>query len=285
MNEFSSSEFHRTLVGGVSLPRLIIGSNWFLGASHTSLAKDKLIKSLMDRKHIEDILVVFLNAGVDAILRPPSFNPILNEAIDGAEQRTGRKLIRIITPGFDVAPGKLADFEAERAVEECKKDKATFCLPHQMVTDALLDRRDAVIRDIDVFTKLIRKYEMIPGLSTHLPESITFTDAHNYDIETYLQIYNAAGFMMPVEADWEMKIIRQAKKPVICIKPMAAGRLLPPVGLAFVWSTIRKQDMVAVGTMTPDEAQECIDLSLSFINQQVPDIELQKTRSKSILEK
>jgi hypothetical protein len=66
---------------------------------------------------------------------------------------------------------------------------------------------------------------------------------------------------------------------------MAAGRLLPPVGLAFVWSTIRKQDMVAVGTMTPDEAQECIDLSLSFINQQVPDIELQKTRSKSILEK
>jgi hypothetical protein len=37
--------------------------------------------------------------------------------------------------------------------------------------------------------------------------------------------------------------------------------------------------------MTPDEAQECIDLSLSFINQQVPDIELQKTRSKSILEK
>ena len=285
MNEFSSSEFPRTLVGGVYLPRLIIGSNWFLGASHTSLAKDKLIKSLMDRKHIEDILAVFLKAGVDAILRPPSFNPTLNEAIDGAEQRTGRKLIRIITPGFEVTPGKMSEFDAERAVEQCKADKATFCLPHQMVTDALLDRRDAVIRDIEVYTKLIRKYGMIPGLSTHLPESITFTDAHGYDIETYLQIYNAAGFMMPIEADWEMKIIRQAKKPVICIKPMAAGRLLPPVGLAYVWSTIRKQDMVAVGTMTPDEAQECIDLSLSFINQQVPDIELQKTRSKLILEK
>ena len=130
------NEFPRTTVGGVSLPRLIIGSNWFLGASHTSLAKDKLIKSLMDRKHIEDILVVFLQAGVDAILRPPSFNPILNAAIDAAEQRTGRKMIRIITPGFEVTPGKMTDFDAERAVEQCKNDKATFCLPHQMVTDA-----------------------------------------------------------------------------------------------------------------------------------------------------
>ena len=52
-------KFPRTTVGGVSLPRLIIGSNWFLGASHTSQAKDTLIKSLMDRKHIEEILVVF----------------------------------------------------------------------------------------------------------------------------------------------------------------------------------------------------------------------------------
>jgi hypothetical protein len=37
--------------------------------------------------------------------------------------------------------------------------------------------------------------------------------------------------------------------------------------------------------MTPDEAQELIDLSLSFINQEAPGIELQKTRSKWMLGK
>jgi hypothetical protein len=37
------TEFPRTMVGGVSLPRLLIGTNWFLGYSHTSLAKDKFI--------------------------------------------------------------------------------------------------------------------------------------------------------------------------------------------------------------------------------------------------
>jgi hypothetical protein len=43
------SDFPRTLVGGVSLSRLIIGTNWFLGYSHTSLAKDKFIKSYQTR--------------------------------------------------------------------------------------------------------------------------------------------------------------------------------------------------------------------------------------------
>jgi hypothetical protein len=64
---------------------------------------------------------------------------------------------------------------------------------------------------------------------------------------------------------------------------MAAGRILPPVALAFVWSTIREQDMVTVGTLTPDEATELIEISRSFIARQTPAIELQKTRSKEEL--
>ena len=67
---------------------------------------------------------------------------------------------------------------------------------------------------------------------------------------------------------------------MITIKPMAAGRLLPLVGLAFVWSTIREQDMVTVGTMSPDEAREVIDISLSLLEKRQSKIELQKTRSK-----
>jgi hypothetical protein len=81
-----------------------------------------------------------------------------------------------------------------------------------------------------------------------------------------------------------MRIIRNAKKPVMTIKPLAAGKLLPVVGLAFVWSTIRPQDMVTIGTTTPDEAKEVVDISLDLIQGQVPEFELQKTRSKRSLE-
>jgi hypothetical protein len=86
---------------------------------------------------------------------------------------------------------------------------------------------------------------------------------------------------MQVETDWVMKTIKNAKKPVMTIKPLAAGRLLPIAGLAFVWNTIREQDMVTIGTTTPDEAREVIDISMELLNQRIPDYKLQRTRSKS----
>jgi hypothetical protein len=42
--------------------------------------------------------------------------------------------------------------------------------------------------------------------------------------------------------------------------------------------------MVAVGTTTPDEAKEDIELSLDFLSHRIPGNELQKTRSTNTLE-
>ncbi len=275
------NEFPRTMVGGVSLPRLLVGSNWFLGYSHTSLAKDKFIKDYQTRERIAKILAVFLENGVDAVMGPPS--ELLEEAVLDAEDQIGRAMIRILTPIFNVAPGGEPDKEPALMVDYCKKLNATFCMPHQCVTDALLDRREGVIRDLNKYTKMIRERGMVPGLSTHMPETPVYADRTGADVETYIQIYNAAGFLMQVEADWVQRIIQNAQKPVMTIKPLAAGRLLPIVGLAFVWNTIRQQDMVTIGTTTVDEAREVIDLSLDLLSHQAPDIELQRTRSKNSL--
>jgi len=270
------------MVGGVSLPRMIVGTNWFLGYSHTSLAKDNFIKMLQTREHIAEILTVFLESGIDAVMAPLSLH--LEDAIREAEERTGRRMIRILTPIFNIQPGGPAEDEPEPALDRCKELGATFCLPHQCVTDALIDRMHNTIRDIDKYTRMIREREMIPGLSTHMPETVILADKMGADVETYIQLYNAAGFLMQVEADWVLRIIRNANKPVMTIKPLAAGRLLPVVGLAFVWSTIRDNDMVAIGTTTPDEAREVIRLSLDLLNRRLPDTELQRTRSKKSLE-
>jgi hypothetical protein len=275
-------EFPRTMVGGISLPRMIVGSNWFLGWSHTSLAKDKFIKTYQDRDNVAEILTVFLNAGVDAVMGP--YSDKLGEAVQEAEQRTGKSMIRVITPHFNITPGGPPEMEPECVFDACAENKATFCMPHQSMTDALVDRMTKTIRDIDKYTALIRERGMIPGLSTHMPETVVYADQTNADVETYIQLYNAAGFLMQVEADWVMRIINNAKKPVMTIKPLAAGRLLPVVGLAFVWSTIRDQDMVTIGTTTPDEAREVIDISLNLLDKRIPDYELQRTRSKSSLQ-
>ena len=273
--------FPRTTVGGVSLPRLLIGSNWFLGWSHTSLAKDNFIKEYQTRERIVAMLRIFLEYGIDAVMAPLSIH--LDDSIREVEQSTGRKVIRIYTPAFDLNPDAAQADQAEAIFDRCAALGATFCMPHQSVTDALLDRRAGVIRDIDQYTRMIRARGMLPGLSTHMPETVIYADRMDADVETYIQLYNSAGFLMQVEADWVMRIIREAKKPVMTIKPLAAGRILPVVGLAFVWNTIRDQDMVTIGTTTPDEAREVIELSLDLLNRRLPENQLQETRSKKSL--
>ena len=276
-----ANEFPRTTVGGVSLSRMIIGTNWFIGFSHTSFAQDKFIKSYQTRENVADILTVFLNAGVNAIMGDP--NQIVIDAIKDAQQRTGRELIQIITPGFDLTGKGKAEDQPEAQFDKAKKLGGTFCFPHTSTTEQLIDKRAKVIRDIDKYTKMIRDRDMIPGLSCHMPESVIYADAQGADVETYIQLYNAAGFLMHVEIDWIMSVIRNAKKPVMTIKPLAAGRLMPVVGLAFVWNTLRDQDLVTIGTTTPDEAREVIDISLDLLARRLPDYKLQSTRSKASL--
>ena len=274
------SEFPRTNVGGISVPRLVIGTNWFLGYSHQSAARDRFIHRFQSSKTIADVLEVFFNAGCEAILGPMS--ELLIEAVHDAQGRTGKKAILLLTPCFNIGPQQESNMEP--VLDQCKKMGATFAMPHQSVTDALLDKITGEIRNWPNIAKAVRDRGMIPGFSTHEPDTVCASDRADLDVETYLQIYNCVGFMMHCEIDWVMRIIRNAKHPVIAFKTLAAGRLIPPVGLAFVWNTIREQDMVCIGTTTPDEAKEVIELSLDFISRRLPEHELQKTRSKKSLE-
>ncbi|MCK5118777.1 MAG: hypothetical protein KAQ78_04295, partial [Candidatus Latescibacteria bacterium] len=158
--------FPRTEVGGISLSRLLMGTNWFLGYSHTSKAKDRFIKTYQTRRNIADILTVFMSAGVDAIMGMPE--PILRDAIADAQDRTGREAKLILTPLFNILPGGPPEDEPERVFDRCKELGATFCMPHQCVTDRLIDRMHNSIRDMDRYTGMIRERDMIPGLSTHM---------------------------------------------------------------------------------------------------------------------
>ena len=276
------SNFPRTTVGNLSISRLIVGTNWFLGYSHYSSAKDKFIKGTQTPKKMAKILEVFLRADIDSVMGPLA--PDLVKAVRIAQDNSGKQINLILTPWFNILPGGPPENEAEKIISKCKEAGASICMPHQMETDALMDRMYRKIRDIETYTSLIRSYEMIPGLSTHMPETVVYADETEIDVETYIQIYNATGFLMQVETDWVMKIIRNAKNPVMTIKPLAAGRLLPISGLAFVWNTIRDQDMVTIGTTTPDEAREVIEISSELLENRIPNLDLQRTRSKSSID-
>ncbi|MBD3181707.1 hypothetical protein GF312_05405 [Candidatus Poribacteria bacterium] len=274
-------EIPRTQIENLSVPRLMAGTNWFLGYSHTSAAKDKLIKEMQTRQHLADILEVFFNAGVDAVYGGRPGAKHLTDAMKDAEDRTGRKCVRIGIPSFNTSGTQEATDANLKLMDEFMELDYDILMPHQNTTDVLVDKRTRTIRDIDFYVSAIRERGMIPGLSTHMPETPIYADEMGLDLGTYIQIYNAAGFLMQIEIDWVHRMIWNRKKPVITIKPLAAGRLHPLVGLAFSWATLRDIDMICIGCLTPDEAKEVIDISLSLLEKRSTTVKLQETRSKA----
>lgn len=266
--------FPRTEVAGISLSRMIIGTNWLLGWSHTGKAADQMIKDRYPSKEsMLPVLDAYLAYGIDTIMGPISQNPIMLEAIKYAEAERGHKFIIIDTPIINVSDSDSARAEAASAIRKSAEIGSAFCLIHHSSVEKLVNRITETIDRLDDYTAMIRTEGMKPGLSAHMPELIVYSDANNYDVETYVQIYNCLGFMMQVEIETVASIINHAKKPVMTIKSMAAGRCTPYVGLNFSWNTIRDCDMVTVGCFSENEVHEDVEISFAALEHRFPNIE------------
>lgn len=274
--------FPRTTVAGISLSRMIIGTNWILGYSHTSPAADHFIKQKNGTVDaIVSLFKIFLESGVDTLMGPLDGNPQLVDAVREAQQTTGTSMILIDTPIINVDDNAAARREAEQVITRSRRMGATFCLPHHSSVEQLVNKNQKTIHRLPDYLKMVRDQGLIPGLSCHMPELVVYSDANGYDVETYIQIYNCLGFLMQVEVEYIHKIIWSAKKPVITIKPMAAGRVSPFVGLTFSWHTLRPCDMITVGCMTPEEAAEDIEISLAALENRPPNLEGRNSPNKT----
>lgn len=265
--------FPRTEVAGVSLSRMIIGTNWVLGWSHRSPAQDHQIKrKFSDGEKVYPLIKTFLDHGIDTIMGPLQQERVLQEAVQYAQEQSGKKLIVVDTPVINVDDNPIARQQARETIRRSKECGATFCLVHHSSAEQLVNKNKRTIDRLPDYLDMIRQEGMIPGVGAHMPEIIVYSDENEYDVETYIQIYNCAGFLMQVEVESVNRIIHEAKKPVMTIKSMAAGRVSPFVGLNFSWNTIRPCDMVTVGCFDPEEAEEDIEISLAALERRMPQI-------------
>ena len=275
--------FPRTEVGGISLPRMLIGSNWINGYSHTSPASDKMIKSYHNSpERIAELLEAYLEYDINAIMALFKDNPQLLEGIKIAEERTGKKIIKIDTPTMNVADTAEARREALETVKYSKDVVgADFCLIHHSSAEQLVNKGKGIIERLPDYLYMIREAGMHPGLSAHMPELVLYSDANEYDVDTYIQIYNCMGFLMQVEVEYINQVIWNAKKPVMTIKSMAAGRCSPFVGISFSYNTIRPCDMVTMGAFNPDEVHEDVEIALAAIEHRRANIGGRATPNKT----
>ncbi len=158
------NKFPRTQVGTESFSRMIIGTNWLLGFSHQTMAKDSLIKERNhNRKSIADILEVFFNNGVDTVLGNVD-NIVLYEGIMDVQDRTGIKAKIIATPWFENNPNILKNgFDTKRnneILDEHKKLGVSLCMPHMSVTDNVIDKCMREHRQMHTLCKMIRDFEI-----------------------------------------------------------------------------------------------------------------------------
>ena len=210
--------FPRTEVAGVSMPRLLIGTNWMLGYSHTSVAADNyILEKVKNRDAIAEIVEAFLGYGIDAIMGPLSNCEQMMDGVKLAEERTGKGVIRVDTPIINVDDTPEARRETEAIIAQSRTTGCAFCLPHHSSVEQLMNKNKHEITRLPDYLKMIRDNGLIPGLSAHMPECIVFSDEQGYDVETYIQIYNCMGFLMQVEIEYIHKVICSAKKPVMTI--------------------------------------------------------------------
>lgn len=266
--------FPRTEVEGVSLSRMLIGTNWILGWSHTGPAADRMITNRYDTKEkMVPILEAYMSYGVDTIMAPFGLSRDLTAAVKDTEQKLGRPIIMVDTPCINVDDTAAGRREAEAVIRACAERGSKICLIHHSSVEQLVNKNKGIIERISDYTRMIRDAGLVPGLSAHMPELITYSDENGYDVQTYIQIYNCMGFLMQVEVETVARIIHKAKKPVMTIKPMAAGRTTPYVGFNFSWNTLRECDMVTVGAFSADEVHEDVEISFAALERRLPDLE------------
>ncbi len=265
--------FPRTMVGNISLPRLIIGCNWVSGFSHLGPSGDTLIRQTHNApQSVSAIFETFLEYDIDAVLGLFGVDQNLLPAVQLAQEHTGKEMIIIDEPIINIDDSPFARAEAKQKIDECAKRGATFCMPLHSCVEQLVNKNTKTIDRLSDYLYMIREAGMIPGLSAHMPEVVQYADINDYDVETYIQIYNCMGFLMQVEIESVAKIIHNARKPIITIKPLAAGRTTPFVGLNFSYNTIREKDMVCIGTFNAGEAAEDIEFALAAIERRIPSI-------------
>jgi hypothetical protein len=108
----------------------------------------------------------------------------------------GKKLILIDTPVINVDDTKEAREECRAIFKRSREIGATFCLIHHSSCEQLVNKNKKIIERLPEYLEMIREAGLIPGLSAHMPEIVQYTDLNEYDVETYIQIFNCLGFMM-----------------------------------------------------------------------------------------
>lgn len=238
-------------VEDVEIPKLLIGINSLLGWSHTSIGRDKWIRRYYTTRRIAKVFERCIELGVYGVLGPVW--PKLIEAIKIAEKNTGQKMIFVSTTIGDPK-------DTEKQLKMLNGLYSPICCIHGGWIDSWPIENGRFI-GLERYLKMIRDAGMIPGIACHNGERLAMIDKGDYDVSIFATPVNKIGFYMFPNRESILNAIREAKRPVIAIKPLAGGRF--DEGRIYDWlKWVFEQkgvSAVCIGFMSREEAEEDIE--------------------------
>ncbi|MHA1820134.1 MAG: hypothetical protein ACTSU2_06170 [Promethearchaeota archaeon] len=237
----------RVKLENLELSRLVCGTNPFLGISHFTKSRNMFLKEYFSdvNKIFEITSYLFEEYGVNCIVSSPRDK--IYEVVKKMEKEFGEPYYWLCTPSDNRITAKGLSRDLKSQIKWCAEHNVAVCMPHRSWTDTNLNPKEKKIKDLKKYTNLIRDLGMIPGVSTHYFESLQAVEKNNYDVPLIIQPLNTIGFQSNIEVNTLITHIKSTKRQILVIKPMAAGRLIPEVGLNFAFNNIKENDFVACG--------------------------------------
>jgi len=269
------SAFPSLTIEGVTISRVICGTNALLGYSHVSAGRDAWAREYFTAQRIARVFARCQELGVNAVMGP--LHSRLAEALDETARLTGQAMVWVATTAADRAPaGQLDALQAARAAgrvdeataisrasladqaAELKALGAAFCLLHGAWADRWPEERGGLVGCADAMAT-IRAAGLVPGSSSHDAPRVSQLDDDAYGTAVLAAPVNRDGwFMRPSQAD-AMERYARLRHPLIAIKTLACGKFEPEMDVAgnLRWAAAAPGvEAVALGVMIEQEAEQ-----------------------------
>ena len=229
----------------LKISRLICGTNPFVGISHHGLRGLKFRIHYRKVERIEEIMLYLAQEhGINACISSPRDN--IAHAIKTVERETGQDFYWICSPSRRItAKGLKPNIYTQ--IQWCADHQVSVCAPHRNYTDKALNRDKRIIEGVEDILASIRDKGMITGLTCHSAEIVRIVEERKYDVPIVVQPLNPLGYQSNVPPSELIKIIQNTKLQILVIKPMAAGRITPEIGLSYAFKHIKPSDFVSCG--------------------------------------
>ena len=254
------SEFPTFTIEGITLPRVICGTNALCGWSHVSAGRDAWIRRYYTPERLARVFAACMELGAPAVMGP--LYPPLVEALDETEKLTGQRPLWLSTTAAPLGPNSTPD-----QARQIREAEAPICSIHGAWVDqwVLEENWEALERCISQ----IREAGLIPAAVCHYSDRLAKLAEAGVDLALLGTPVNKTGWWMYPDREAVVEVVRGIGRPLLAIKTLACGRFEEGHLREWLeWAVDREGvDAVAIGPMNEEEAQESIPILCELLAQ------------------